>query len=115
MQHNTGDSRQRKRRILFTELEVLLYEYDLAGINFGSNPDEYAPEVRAIYTRLNLESTEEEMQSITYEIFVNYFSKLCVPPKDDPVYTELSREMWILWQRYIKQGLAGPSVYDYIA
>ncbi len=62
---------------------------------------------------LNQNSSVEEIKSITYEIFVSYFSKLCVPPKDDPVYTELAREMLMLWQRYTKQGLVGPSIYDF--
>jgi len=114
MQNSTREKRQGKRRVLFTELEVLLYEYDLAGINFGSNPDEYAIEVRAILARLHTESTSAEIRKMLHEIFVSYFSKLCVPSKDDPVYKELADEILMIWQRYLDEGVRGPSLYDFI-
>ena len=114
MANDTREAQQGKRRVLFTELEVLLYAYDLADINFGSNPNEYAQEVRAILARLNEQSSKKEIKHIVYDIFVAYFSALCIPDKNHPIYTELSEEIWVLWQGYIEKGIKGPSLYDFI-
>ena len=114
MNNKKNESRESKLKTFSGELVVLLYRYDLVGINFGSNPDEYAPETRAIFSRLHTKSSVAQISQMTHEIFVNYFSILCIPEKEDDIYTELATEIWELWQSYMEKGLEGPRIQDFV-
>ena len=45
---------------LFSKLEAIFFEHDLVGINFGSNPDEYALVVERVLKRLPSASSEDD-------------------------------------------------------
>ncbi len=59
---------------LYEEVEALLFRHDPMSINFGSNTDEYDPEVETILPRVTSGQTLKEMQQIIYQEFVRWFS-----------------------------------------
>ena len=82
---------------LFDAMAALLFRYDPIGINFGTNTDEYEPEVRTILPRLKDCRTEADVTCVVYEEFVQWFGD--AGPMER--YEQIGSEIWELWQ---KQG-----------
>ena len=91
-----------KKELLFEAVSGILYSYDFAGINFGSNPDEYDSEAAAILTRLQFVRDVEALTQRVYETFVEWFGgqDVLVYEKGDPVYQKAAEEIWTAWQGY---------------
>ena len=80
---------------LYDDLEGLLFRHDPIGINFGSNTDEYGPEVRTILPRLKLCKSIDEVQDVVYEEFVRWFGDAGTRDK----YQVIAAEIWQVWQQ----------------
>ena len=85
---------------LYSEIESILFKYDLMDINFGFNSDEYAPEVDTILPRLNKANEIEDVVTIIYEEFVRWFDEGIVKNKNNPAYMAMASEVWEAFNKY---------------
>ena len=86
---------------LFDAIASLLFRYDMMGINFGLNTDEYEPETGTILPRLDAEaSTAKDACYIVYEEFCKWFNLSDTERMSD--YQSLADEMWILYQCWLQ-------------
>ena len=85
-------------RELFDEVEALLFRHDPIGINFGTNPDEYEPEVRTILPRLKNCHSTEDVLDVVHEEFVRWFDAGIAGPEER--YRKIAAEIWENWQRF---------------
>ncbi len=88
----------------YDEVEAILFRLDPIGINFGDNPDEYAPEVDTILPRLKDAESIEDIQDIVYEEFVALFGADTAGEKTLSVYRKAGEEIWDAWTEYSKSS-----------
>jgi hypothetical protein len=86
---------KKKYKDLFDVVSEILFERDPIGINFGSNTDEYDPEVGTILPRLDECDSAEDVRRITHQEFVVWFGKENAGPADN--YTEIAEQIWLAW------------------
>jgi len=82
---------------LFPKLEAIFFEYDPIGINFGSNPDEYALEVEGVLKRLPYATSQDDVHTMVYEEFCTCFDVQLAGNKSSPVYAHIAKETWEAW------------------
>ena len=82
---------------LFPELEAIFYAHDTIGINFGSNPDEYALEVEYVLKRLPYAMSQEDVHTIIYETFCSCFDTQLAGDKNSPCYRRMAKGTWEAW------------------
>jgi len=83
---------------LYTQIEKILFEHDLIGINFEDNTDEYAPEVDTILPRLSSASNVEDVFIIIKEEFIVFFEDIAKDIKDD-LYKSMAEDVWLAWKQ----------------
>jgi hypothetical protein len=83
---------------LFEEVSEILFRYDPMHINYGSNTDEYEPEVGTILPRLKQCRSAQDVQAVVYDEFGRWFGL----PGEQEKYRQLSQEIWTAWRRYNK-------------
>jgi hypothetical protein len=83
-------------RQLYDEALALFFEHDPQRINFGSNTDEYSPEVGTILPRLKECESEGDVNQVVTEEFSKWFGS----PAPDGCFAAISAELWQLWQRF---------------
>ena len=84
---------------LFPKLEAIFYAYDPIGINFGSNPDEYALEVESVLKRLPYAHSQEDVHTMVYEAFCQCFDVQLAGDKESTIYKNIAKESWEAWCR----------------
>ena len=84
---------------LFDEVSEILFRHDPIGINFGSNTDEYEPEVETILPRLKEAHSASELRRIIYEEFARWFNGDDVGSEED--YEAMAQEVWAAYQRHL--------------
>ena len=82
---------------LFAKLESIFFKHDPIGINFGSNPDEYAAEVGTVLKRLPSATSQEEVQTMVYEVFCSWFDPHLAGDKNSVAYKGIAKETWESW------------------
>ncbi len=80
---------------LFDDLSAALFRHDPIGINFGTNRDEYDPEVGTILPRLKDCTSEADVARVTHEEFVRWFGADDAGPIER--YAKAADEIWRLW------------------
>ena len=80
---------------MFDVVSDILFEIDPMGINFGSNSDEYDPEVGSILPRLEECDSVEDVRRITHQEFVVWFGADSAGPEES--YTEVAEQIWLAW------------------
>ncbi len=86
---------------LYYCISAILFENDLQGINFGSNDDEYEPEVGTILPRLKEAQSITDVQRIVHEEFGVWFGE----PGDIENYKVVAQEIWAAWSSF-KNGMS---------
>lgn len=92
---------KKQYRQLYTEVREILFRHDPIGINFGSNTDEYEPEVDTILPRLVTAGSAEELRRVIYEEFVRWFTPEIAGSEAN--YDSVARDIWEAWQRHSLQ------------
>jgi hypothetical protein len=82
---------------LFGKLEEIFFRYDPVGINFGSNPDEYASEVAVVLEKLPMVHSQEALRELIYETFCNWFDTQLAGNSARRVYHAMAEESWKAW------------------
>jgi len=90
---------------LFAEVSAILFRYDLVGINFESNTDEYDPEAGTILPRLRPGATAEEVAGIVREEFIRWFGRETREAADS--YLAMAEEIRAAYERRLG-GQTGP-------
>jgi len=85
---------RKKYGTLFDEISPLLFRHDPMEINYGSNTDEYDPEVRTILPRLPACQSEADVLALVHEEFRRWFGD-AGPAKN---YAKIAGEIWVLWR-----------------
>lgn len=85
---------------LYAEVEGILFEFDPMGINFEDSTDEYDPEVDTILPRLKTVNTETDVLHIVHEEFCRWFDAELVGKKNNPIYIEIAKKVWLAWIKY---------------
>jgi len=88
-------------RELFFDLRQCLFEHDPIGINFGSNTDEYDPEVGTIIPRLTECESQADVLEVVHQEFVRWFGTDVAGPRSR--YEKVAEDVWDLWTK------AGPT------
>jgi len=83
---------------LFERVSKLLFEADLIRINFGSNTDEYDPEVGTILPRLEGAHSQDDVKTIVFEEFCRWFDPDLARRTDN--YDSVSKRIWEEWCKY---------------
>jgi hypothetical protein len=81
---------------LFDAIAAILFRHDPIDINYENNTDEYEPEARTILPRLRTCQSAEDVQSVVYEEFQQWFGDEMVDSAEG--YKAISEEIWCLWQ-----------------
>ena len=89
---------QKEFAALFDVFTKLLFEADPIGINFGTNTDEYDPEVGTIIPRLRHANTEDDAAQIIHEEFCRWFDAETAGSID--AYRKIAAQVWVEWQPY---------------
>lgn len=87
---------------VFDGISAPLFEADPIGINFGSNTDEYDPEVGTILPRLPGANTPADVQAIVHEEFRKWFDAEDVGPVAR--YESIAQRIWELWRQRVDAG-----------
>jgi len=101
---NADGQRIHRRRLrekygaLYDRLLAELYRHDPVGLNFGTNTDEYDPEVRTILPRLREAESAEDVQWIIHDEFVRWFGDTAGPVER---YASAAPNVWQAWQRHL--------------
>ncbi len=82
---------------LFSKLEEIFFTHDPIGINFGSNPDEYALEVEGVLKCLPYATSQDDVHTMVYEEFCTCFDVQLAGNKFSPVYINIAKETWEAW------------------
>jgi hypothetical protein len=80
---------------LWDEISRILFEEDSIRINFGSNTDEYEPEVRTILPRLVGCQAVEDARRVVHEEFVRWFGERIAGPPER--YDRVAERVWQAW------------------
>lgn len=91
---------------LYDDALDILFRHDPIGLNFDDNTEECWPEVAAILPRLRDTATVEQVASLIYAVFVQYFSLDTAGPP--PRYVPIARDLWSVWQRHRGQWTLPP-------
>lgn len=91
------------RRDLVEEVSALLFRADPAGINFGSNTDEYESEAESIVIGLPGASGVEDVAQLAQRVFTLWFDADTAGPVER--YEAVAVEIWDAWRS--REG--GPS------
>jgi hypothetical protein len=86
---------------LFDSVSALLFRHDPIGINFEENTDEYDLEAETILPRLRKCTSELDVLRAVHEEFVRWFEVETAGPLEK--YAEIAKDIWDLWQTYLKQ------------
>jgi hypothetical protein len=89
--------------ILFDAVAAILFRHDPIGINYENNTDEYEPEARTILPRLRICKSVEDVQSVVYEEFQQWFGDEIADSAES--YKAIAEEIWCLWQNSDVSGL----------
>jgi hypothetical protein len=81
---------------LFEEVSAILFRHDPVHINYGSNTDEYDPEVGTILPRLKQCRSAEDVQAVVFDEFGRWFGL----PGEQERYGLPSQEIWSAWRRF---------------
>ena len=82
----------------YDELLALLFRHDPIGINFVSNTDEYASEVRTILPRLSCCHSADDVLTVVHEEYTNWFGDVAgTRERYEPVATDV----WKLWRHHL--------------
>ena len=81
---------------LFTATTELFFALDPVGINFGSNADEYEPEVGTVLPRLEAAGFVDDVARILREEFGAWFGAAF----DGRSIDRLAPQLWTLWQAW---------------
>ena len=87
-----------KYKSLFDRLSQLLFEADPMDINYGSNTDEYDPEVGTILPRLESARSLEDVQAIVHEEFCRWFDPETAGSQEH--YAAVSQQIWSEWCKF---------------
>lgn len=77
---------------LYAELSTILFQEDPIGINFGTNTDEYEPEVDTILPRLAQCGDEHDVRTVVHEEFVRWFDVTTAGPAE--AYARIAARIW---------------------
>ena len=86
---------------LYSATEALFYRYDPIEIAFGTNPDEYDPEVNTVLPRLASCSSAADVQRVVHEEFCRWFGVDSAGSFD--CYAPIASELWQLWHEFNTQ------------
>lgn len=89
---------------LYADIESILFNLDPVGINFGSNTDEYDPEVDTILPRLKPYHQIDDVRLIIYEEFSRWFDE-DAGRIDDGIYKLAAEKIWQAWTRFRNRNL----------
>jgi hypothetical protein len=92
-------------RDLVDEVAALLFRADPAGINFGSNTDEYESEAEVIVLGLDGTSGAEDVAELTQRVFSVWFDADIAGPVER--YEPVAAEIWDAWLRH-RDGSPSP-------
>lgn len=92
---------------LFRQASELLYRIDPMGINFGTNTDEYEPEVGTILPRLVRAPDPASARQVVHEEFEHWFGNV---EAARPALDEAAEELWTLVRATGLAPLDGDSV-----
>ena len=81
--------------MLFDRIAAILFEADPMGINFGTDTDEYEPEVATILPRLHEAGSAQEVERIVHEEFCRWFDAEDVGPPQN--YRFVAEVIWREW------------------
>src|SRR3979409_1777571 len=87
---------------LFAQVAAVLFAADPIGINFGSNTDEYDPEVGTILPRLHECHSTEDGQEVVHQEFVRWFDPTTAGSLTK--YLDTAAQIWQLWQQFLAQN-----------
>jgi hypothetical protein len=90
---------------LYDRLLAILFRHDPVGINFGTNTDEYDPEVQTILPRLSEAGSAEDLRRVVGEEFVRLFG-IDYLSRDEPTFHRMVDEIWQAWRRHREQPVA---------
>lgn len=83
---------------LVDELAAVLFEADPIGLNFETNPDEYAAEAQTIALRLPEIDDLDQLRALIHQEFVRWFdADLAGNPSK---YTALAQKVLAVWHRH---------------
>lgn len=85
---------------LFQEVSEILFRHDPMHLNFGSNTDEYDPEVGTILPRLKTCRSAQDVQAVIYDECARWFAI----PGEEEKYRQPSQEIWSAWRRFKNTG-----------
>ncbi|EGQ8062094.1 hypothetical protein KB973_004707 [Vibrio parahaemolyticus] len=86
---------------LYFDICIALLKYDPVGINFGVNPDEYAPEVHQIIARLQDNPNGLATFQICKDVFVDLFDEEIVEGVD---FSEIADYIERRWERFLENN-----------
>lgn len=94
-----GERRRLRReyRELFEAVSAILLEADPVGIHFGSNTDEYDPEVGTILPRLGSCSSPEDVRRVISEELLRWFG---AGSYEAAALDPIAEQVWAAWSRY---------------
>ncbi len=104
MLHEMAEWRERKQELkqeygaLWNKVSEILFRLDPMGINFGSNTDEYEPEVSSILPQLKDCESADDVRGVVYDEFVYWFGDVTAGEELD--YVELAQAIWDAWNEY---------------
>jgi len=79
---------------LYALISEILFLHDPIGINFGSNIDEYDPEVRTILPSLVKCTNIQDIKQIIHEEFTSWFSADLAGSESQ--YQKIAEEIWLI-------------------
>ena len=85
---------------LYDALLAVLFRHDPAGINFGSNTDEYEPEVDTILPRLERCASMEDARCMVFAEFTHWFGD----DFDERRATVCVEAVWTVWRQMMSNG-----------
>ncbi|MDG1732573.1 MAG: hypothetical protein P8H39_06295 [Thalassotalea sp.] len=85
---------------LYSVVESILFTHDPAGVNFGDNTDEYAPEVDTILPRLKAAKKHEDVALIVYEEILKWFDPSIAGDQSAPIYSAIANDIWPKWLEF---------------
>lgn len=83
---------------LYSSVLAALFADDPIGIKFGTNTDEYEPEVGTILPRLKGCHSAEDVQNVVYEEFARWFG---ASAGSRGHYRDVAAKIWRLWNEYL--------------
>jgi hypothetical protein len=81
---------------LFEQVSAALFGDDPIGINFGTNTNEYEPEVGTILPRLETCTSASDVARVVHEEFAQWFGAATAGPRDR--YENVAQVIWRLWE-----------------